>query len=361
MEQDINNVVEQMVNTYNKNQVFISRLRTINISEINNPYNSEEKLIENISFDRNFSLKAAGVDSGFVSKQLNFANITIIKEAGVFFDYQEGQLKNYKYFPNMYNLPKPYLSSSSLELEEIMWNTSISRLEKELEISSLILGQQESNLELFLFDGSIIPQYINKPTTDCPQKKKYEHLISKFLSVYKEAREKKIFLAGTIEDCRANRLFSILKDEIFNDQNLDFELFDAFVVFSLLEKNQRTGIFKYSKDPKNHPILSDFPEEIRDNLYCCYLKLSDNDYPLRLEFVYYKDFNLSLKEYTDKLIRMVSEISSFNQKYTYPSVLIEADIRSRLTLQEINLITNKILEKTKSYGFRLPRRESRVF
>ena len=361
MEQDINNIVEQMLNTYNKNQVFISRLRSLNISEVANPYNPEEKLIENILYERNFSLKVAGVDSGFVSKQLNFANITIIKESGVFFDYQDGELKDYKYFPNMYNLPKPYLSSSSLELEEIMWNTSISRLEKELQISSLILGQCNNAPNLLLFDGSIIPQYINKPTRDCPQKKKYEYLLSRFLFVYKEAREKKIFLAGAIEDSRANRFFSVLKEEIFNDQNFDFELFDAFLVFSLLSKNQRTGVFKYSKDPKSHPILSDFPEEIRDNLYCCYLKLSDNDYPLRLEFVYYKEFGLSLKDYTEKLVKMVSEISSFNPKYTYPSVLIEADIRSRLTLQEIDLITNKILEKTKSYGFRFPRRESRVF
>jgi len=359
MEQDINNIIEQMVNGYNKNQVFISRLKTFNVSSKINPYNSEEKLIEPITIEENFSLKAAGVDSGFVSKQLNFANITIIKESGVFFDYQDGELKDYKYFPNMYNLPKPYLSSSSLELEEIMWNTSISRLEKELEVSSLILGQTKPNIHLF--DGSLVPQYINKPTKDCPQKKKYEHLISRFLSVYKETKEKNIFLVGCIEDCRANRFFSILKTEIFNDQEIDFELFDAFVVFSLLEKNQRTGVFKYSKDPKSHPILADFPEEIRDNLYCCYLKLSDNDYPLRIEFVYYKDFGLSLKEYTDKIVTMISNISAFNPKYTYPSVLIEADIRSRLTLQEIDLITNKILEKTRSYGFRLPRRESRVF
>ena len=163
----------------------------------------------------------------------------------------------------------------------------------------------------------------------------------------KKQERKRIFLAGAIEYSRANRFFSVLKEEIFNDQNFDFELFDDFLVFSLLSKNQRTGVFKYSKDPKSHPILSDFPEEIRDNLYCCYLKLSDNDYPLRLEFVYYKEFGLSLKDYTEKLVKMVSEISSFNPKYTYPSVLIEADIRSRLTLQEIDLITNKILEKTK--------------
>lgn len=359
MDQNINNIIDQMVNGYNKNQVFISKLKNLNISKINNPYNPEEKLIEPISLEKIFSLKVSGVDSGFVSKQLNFANITIIKEAGIFFEYENGELKDYKYFPHMYNLPKPHLSSSSLEIEEIMWNTSISRLDKEISLSTLILGQE--SLSLSLLDGSIIPQYINKPTKDCPQKKKYDSLLLSFFSLYNLSKKNNVFLAGCIEDSRANRFFSILKNEIFNDLSFDFELFDSFVVFSLLEKNQRTGVFKYSKDPKNHPILSDFPEEIRDNLYCCYLKLSKDDYPLRIEFVYFKEFGLSLKQYTDKLVTMISNISFYNPKYTYPSVLVEADLRSRLSLQEIDLITNKILEKTRSYGFRFPRRESRLF
>jgi len=359
MEQDINNIIEQMVACYNKNQVFISRLKALNVSSKVNPYNPEEKLIEPIAREENFSLSVSGADSGFVSKQLNFANITIIKEAGVLFNYKDGALKDYKYFPKMYNLPKPYLSSSSLEIEEIMWNTSISRLEREIEISTLILGQ--SSPALHLLDGSLIPQYINKPTRDCPQRKKYENLLSMFLGLYEKARQKNIYLVGSVEDSRANRFFSILKNEIFPSENLDFELFDSFVVFSLLSKNQRTGVFKYSKEPKSHPILSDFPEQVRENLYCCYLKLSDHDYPLRIEFVYYKEFGLTLKEYTDAIVKMIANISSFNPRYTYPSVLIESDIRSRLTPQEVDLITNKILEKTRSYGFRLPRRESRIF
>lgn len=359
MEQNINNIIEQMVNGYNKNQVFISRLKSLNISDVKNPYNPEEKLIEPISLEKNFSLKVSGVDSGFVSKQLNFANITIIKEAGIFFYYENSELKDYKYFPYMYNLPKPYLSSSSLEIEEIMWNTSISRLDIEISLTAQILGQTPPSLSLL--DGSIIPQYINKPTKDCPQKKKYDSLLQNFFSLYDLSKEKKVFLAGCIEDSRANRFFSILKNEIFNDVSFNFELFDSFVVFSLLEKNQRTGVFRYSKDPKSHPVLCDFPEEIRENLYCCYLKLSDNDYPLRVEFIYFKEFGLSLKEYTDKLVTMISNISFFNPKYTYPSVLVEADMRSRLTIQEVDLITNKILEKTRNYGFRFPRRESRVF
>jgi len=359
MSQEIYDIVDQMVTGYNRNQAFISRLKTFDIASQINPYNQEEKLIEEITIDKKINLKVGGVDSGFVSKQLNFANITIIKDYGVYFEYHNGELKDYKYFPSMYNLPKPYLSSSSLELEEIMWNTSISRLEKELDATSLILGQ--TTPQLLLLDGSIIPQYINKPTKDCPQKKKYTHLISKFQHLYQEVRERKIFLAGCIEDCRASRFFTILKDEVFQEKAIDFELFDSFLVFSIIDENQRTGIFKYSKDSKNHPILSDFPEDIRDNLYCCYLKLSNQDYPLRIEFIYFKDFGMSLKDYTEELVKMISSISSFNKTYTYPSVLVEADIRSRLTLQEVDLITNKILEKTRSYGFRLPRRESRIF
>jgi len=90
-------------------------------------------------------------------------------------------------------------------------------------------------------------------------------------------------------------------------------------------------------------------------------KLSDYDYPLRIEFIYFKEFGLSLFEYTNKIIDMISSISYFNKTYTYPAPLVEADIRSRLKLDEIDLVTKNILEKTKAYGFNVPRRENRMF
>lgn len=363
--EDINNtdrIIEVMLNGLKKNNNIIDLLKKIDLSNISNPYNTEEKIINPISIGKiNFS--ACGVDSGFATKQLNFANITIVKEVGVFFKYLDDQLVDHKYYPKIYNQAKPYLSSSSLELEEILWSSGILRLNKELDLSKKIMDLE--NVNLSLMDGSIIPQYINKPTKECKEREEYNKLIQKFIDLYTLSKQKKIFLVGCIEDCRANRFFKILKEEI--DQTKEFlenssgELFDSFTVFSLFPLNYRTGVFKYSKEPESHPVLCDFPKEFSDNLYVTYLKLSDVDYPLRIEFIYFKEFGYSLKEYTDKIVEMVSALSTFNKNYIYPTVLVESDIRSRLTIIEIDQIMSKILEKTKNFGFRNQRRESRLF
>lgn len=358
----VDQIIEVMLNGLNKNNKIIDKLKAVDLSKITNPYNLEEKLINPIEIGSlDFSVSA--VDSGFVSKQLNFANITIVKEVGVYFKYVDNNLTDHKYFPKIYNQAKPYLSSSSLELEEILWNSSTLRLNKELDLTKKII--ESKDLLISLIDGSIIPQYINKPTKDCKERIEYDKLILKFMELYELSKQKKIFLVGCIEDCRANRFFNILKEEIDETKSLlddsSNELFDLFTVFSLCPINYRTGVFKYSKEPESHPVLCDFLNEYSDNLYVTYLKLSDVDYPLRIEFIYFKDFGYSLKEYTDKIVSMISALCSFNKNYIYPTALIEADIRSRLTIIEIDQIMTKILEKTKNFGFRNQRRESRLF
>jgi len=356
---NLSNIVNLMVNNYNKNLEVIKLIKQNNFKEIINPYNLEEKIINEIKFPEKQNLSFAGVDSGFVNKQLNFANITIIKEMGVRFDYKDSKLNKTTYFPKAYNLPKPYLTTSALELEEIVWNTSILRLNKEIGVATDIVAQTPS-VNFMLLDGSIIPQYVSKPASDSKLLKIYNDLLEKFINLYNLSKKNKVYLVGCIEDSRADKFFNFLKEKVIQKQ-IKNDIYDPFLVFSLLEKNQRTCVVKYTDNAKEHPVLKDFPKEIVDNLYICYLKLSDDDYPLRLEFIYFKEFGLSLKEYTDYLVSNISSISNFNKRYIYPAPVIEADLRSRLKLQEIESITVSILEKTKKYGFRLPRRESRIF
>jgi len=351
-------IVNLMINNYEKNQLTIKYLKKNNFKEINNPYNNLEKVITSIEIIKEQNCSFIGVDSGFVNKQLNFANITIIKEVGVIFNYKDSKLQKATYFPKAYNLAKPYITTSALEIEEIVWNTSILRLEKEIGLSSEII--KKSNSDFCLIDGSIIPQYISKPSKESKLLASYNSLITNFVSIYNLCKEKKVYLVGCIEDSRANRFFKFLEDKIIKEK-LTNELYDPFLVFSLLSKNERTCVVKYSDNFKEHPILKDFPKEISDNLYILYIKLSEDDFPLRLEFIYFESFGLSLKEYTEYIVSNISSISNLNKRYIYPSPLIEADLRSRLRLDEIDSITNTILEKTRRFGFRIPRRESRIF
>lgn len=353
------NIISLILKTHERNQKIVSIFKKNNLFINQSPYNKEEKIVNPITIEKNQNLSFSGVDSGFVNKQFNFANLIIIKEAGAVFNYKESKLSSVKYFPKTYNLPKPYLTTSSLEVEEIIWNTSILRLKKELSLSKEII-EKTKKLDFMLMDGSIIPQYLSKPSRDSKFFKDYSSLIDLFISLYNISKERKIFLIGCIEDSRADRFFNILKNNFIKD-NIEYNLSDSFLVFSLLSKNQRTCVFKYAEDLKEHPILKDFPREIYENLYVCYLKLSEEDYPLRIEFIYFKEFGLSLKEYTDFIVSNISSVSSFNKRYVYPAPLIESDLQSRLKVQEIDLIVRNVLEKTKKVGLRLPRRESRAF
>jgi len=352
-------IVKTLLKVYDRNQKTVSIFKTKNYAQLSNPYNLYEHIINPIFIEKKQNLSFAGVDSGFVNKQFNFANLIIIKEAGCIFNYKDSKLSSVKYFPKVYNLAKPYLATGSLEIEEIIWNTSILRLKKELSLSLNIIEKNPS-VDFMLIDGSIIPQYISKPTKESVFYKDYFELLGLFNSLYSISKKNKTFLVGCIEDSRGDRFFNFLKNNFFKD-GIDFSLSDSFLVFSLLSKNQRTCVFKYSDSLNEHPVLKDFNSDIYNNLYVCYLKLSEDDFPLRIEFIYFKEFGLSLKEYTDFIVSNIASVSSFNKRYVYPAPLIDADLQSRLKLQEIELIVQSILEKTKKMGFRLPRRESRLF
>ena len=358
---EILEIVELIEKTTKRNQVIVNEIKKTNLRKKENPFNKEEMIIEKINLLSSNNLKIAGVDSGFCSKALNFGSITIIKEVGVIFSYKDNKLSSTKYFPLAYNLAKPYLTTSALEIEEVLYNTSILRLNKELSLSTEILGQSKQDLDFLLLDGSIIPQYITRPGKESKLYDDYNYLLNKFFNLYDLAREKKVFLVGVIEDCRADRFFNFINDEEIIEKKVDNIIYDSNLISSLLLKGERTGIMLYSKKAKDHPILRDFPEDITKNLYVVYLKLSDFDYPLRLEFIYFPEYGLSLKEYTERIVSTLSCVSSHNKQYVYPAPLVEADIRSRLKENEIDRIMTNIFERTKIFGLRGQRREGRMF
>ncbi|MEI8364629.1 MAG: DNA double-strand break repair nuclease NurA [archaeon] len=360
---EILEIVELIEKTTKRNQVIVNEIKKTDLRKKKNPYNQEEMIIEKINPLPSNNLKIAGVDSGFCSKALNFGSITIIKEVGVIFSYKDNKLSSTKYFPLAYNLAKPYLTTSALEIEEVLYNTSILRLNKELSLASEILGHSKTktDLDFLLLDGSIIPQYITRPGKESKLYDDYNYLLNKFFNLYDLARERKVFLVGVIEDCRADRFFNFINNEEIIEKKVDNVIYDSNLISSLLLKGERTGIMLYSKKSKDHPILRDFPEDITKNLYVVYLKVSDFDYPLRLEFIYFPEYGLSLKEYTEKIVSTLSLVSSHNKQYVYPAPLVEADIRSRLKENEIERIMTNIFERTKIFGLRGQRREGRMF
>lgn len=315
-----------------------------------------EKFVE-ISKKAPFSALVAGVDSGFVSKRMSFLDLILIRTSGVIFEYDNSVLKKAEYFPEINIMPQPILLKNGLEKDEEQQSVSLERLKKEVELSIEIIEKYKP--KYFFIDGSIVPQYQDKPRTDSFLSSDYNSIISLFEKLYSVAQKNSTILISTIEDSRGNRFKQILNDYLIS-KNIKVDLSnstDSSLLDYFLLKGERTFSFSYTKSISQHPVLKDYSLEWSKSIYAFYIKPSEFDKPLRVEFVC-GDVS-KLKELSGEISSIVYALSSLYKEYAYPSILIEADMRARLNERDINLVYEKLIDKLGPKM--LMRRNSRPF
>ncbi len=286
-------------------------------------------------FPKEISSKIAGIDSGFVSKKISMMDLVLIRTAGVIFEYENSILKKADYFPAPVLLPEPVLLKNFLEKDEEQQSISLQRLRKELDLSIKIICEQKPDY-LFI-DGSIIPQYQDKPRDNSSINKEYTSIIDLFQKLYSVADENSCTLISVVEDSRGRRFNSVVED--FTGINLKNSS-DSFTVNYFLSKGERTFFFPYSSEIEKHAVLNDYNKKWSENIFVFYLKASNEDFPLRVEFISNKPF-----EKVDDIASIVFSLSSIDKNYSYPSVLIEADLRARLNDDDISMVYNKLIDK----------------
>jgi hypothetical protein len=334
-------------------------LRDENLSTIGSKELHEEKLLYNVK-KAPLDFSVGGVDSGFVDKKLPSLDLVLVRSVGVLFVYEKNLIKDAKYLPGYYQFPLPHLTNHSLELDEFNCSKSLIRLKEEVNSAKQLIKSYKPKY-LFL-DGSIIPQYQDKPRQDSSINDLYHSIIREFQELYEEAEKNNVVLIGCVEDSRGSRFRSILQEEVLPNkkviapEKLDF-MFDSGLLDHLLAVGERTFSFSYTKNISQHPILNDFDKKWSESIYSFYLKPAHYDRPLRVEFI--KSGKLS--EQVDEISSVVYALSCLHREYAYPSILIEADLRARLKPEEIDIVYNKILDKIgKNIRMKL-RRDSRPF
>ncbi|GEM_PF-196985 len=302
-----------------------------------------------------------GVDSGFVVKSLHSVDIVLVRAMGVLFSFQEGVLAHAEYAPGFFQFPKPFLFGASLlDLHELEQSKSLIRLREEINLARELIESKKPSF--CLLDGSLVPQYADKPPKDSNLTSEYHHLLSAFASLYESATRNNCELVGCVEDSRGNRFRSILSDELLPRfkralSALD-SVSDSVLLQYVLRKNERSMAFSYSRRVSEHPILNDLGKW-GEEIFACYIKPSDLDRPLRIEFLHSASEPISA--HANRVASVVSALSGLHREYAYPSVLIEADLRARLRPEEVDLVFNKIRDKlTRSVAMPL-RRNSRPF
>ncbi len=302
----------------------------------------------------------AGVDSGFVAKRLASIDLVLVRAMGVCFNYKDGKLEDASYYPGYFQFPEPHLSNSALEEDEAEQSKSLMRLKEEVRASKKMI---EEHVPKYLFiDGSIVPQYQDKPRKESRLTDNYVGIIKEFESLYELAEKNGTTLIATVEDSRGSRFRQIIQDEILeNEKILEPEklegMFDSSLSDYFLGVNERTSAFTYTKNIRQHPVLQDFSSSWSENIYGLYVKPSAYDRPLRVEFI-------SKKNISDEAAEVASvalALSSFHREYAYPSVLIEADLHAKLKPDEIEIVYNKIMDKLGNSVKLKMRRDNRPF
>jgi hypothetical protein len=365
--ENINNVIKEAVSSIQrldaKRSSFAKKIFPFLKKDLAS-FSSEELLEEKIVFSVKkipLDCKVAGVDSGFVSKEFLALDLTLVRGVGVVFDYKDNKVAKANYYPNFFSFPTPYLSNRALELDEFACSKSIRRLLVEIGIAKQII---ETHKPQFCFlDGSIVPQYPDKPRSDSTIKDFYHELIGAFQDLYKTAEKNNCILIGCVEDSRGSRFRSILQEEILAKENIvskDLDdCYDSILLDYLLKEGERSMAFKYSPDIQKHPVLMDFDKKFAEQVHAFYIKPVSLDRPMRIEFLHNSQNDFS--EFVNQIAGIAYSLSCLHREYAYPSILIEADLHARLKPEEIETVYQKILDKLgRSVNIRM-RRSNRPF
>ena len=342
MEEVIEKAAEQINRMQHYQKEVQSRIKSLRNAKCDR---LEERLCIEVA-KKELDCKVAAVDSGFVVKSFYSVDLLLVKAKAAVFEYGNNVLKKAQFWPELEVMPKPILLGHSLERDELNAARSLYRLKEEIGLAKHVLERFKP--DVLLLDGSIVPQQADKPRNDSELRSLYKSLILDFEELYRTAEERNCLLVGVIEDSRGARFKRII-EESFGITLNGFS--DVSLANVLLNKNERTAVFNYSSEGEKHYVLSDFSEEWRNRIFAFYLKPSEIDLPIRVEFI---------ANEPNKIASIILSLSSFHKEYAYPSVLIEADMRSRVNNQEIEMVLEGLTKRIKG-EFTLMRRERRPF
>lgn len=277
----------------------------------------------------------AGVDGGLVRQELHGIDVILVRAVAALFTYQDGRLDVNRYHPSATPQPRVEYSTRSMARHDVDRLSSLYRLREEVQRAGDVA---ENGLDLLLMDGSILPQYPDKPSRDSDMLDEYEQVMAAYISLYERAVENDVLLAGVVEDTRSSTLCTVMQDNGVSEPVLE-SCRDSHFLHYLLETGERTLVMEYAHN-EHHPILSDLSGH-GDHIYSFYLKPVKHDRPIRID-IYAPD---NVVETAETVASHVYALSGAHQAYGIPSVLIEADKRAKIKQHEISLALDRIQSK----------------
>ncbi len=306
------------------------------IRDIAEQFRKDKELYSTVGIGK-IDYSVCAVDGGLLAERLHGSDIMMGKAVAVLFEYGESRLSACRYLPQKF---PPAVLDARLGLDEHESQVYSSLFRLRMEIKTAIDAVKKFSPDVLLFDGSLLPLPNDMPAKDSVIFPEYNKALALYAELY-ETCKGNCNLIGVIKDTRSRRLVSELgiKEEAVSD---------SYFTNFLLRKSERTRIFPYAKeDTPATKELKKFGE-----VYCFYIKPSDSDLPLRIEFV--KDGN------ENKVPEIINSLSSISENYAYPAALIEADLCAAMDPVEMEKVKRE-LSALLGTSFRPLRRSSRPF
>jgi hypothetical protein len=277
-----------------------------------------------------------GVDGGLAKRPYHSLDLILTRAVGAIFDYQDGKLLSVGYCPSTNVTPKLRMIHDASE-SDFQYIACFERLNTEIETLKKCL---DMNPTLLLADGSLVPHPSDQPKKGSRVYDEYKKLIDNYKSLYRKASG--FLLAGVVEDSRSSTFSEYISQKVLGRiksrkveelKKVLAHTRDTNLLFHVLNTGERSFIMRMS----HNKDLADYGR----NLYLFYLKTTEYDRPVRVEFYAPGD---PIKM-ADEIAGLVYSVSCQNQEYGLPPVLIEADSRAKIREGELDVIHSHIVDK----------------
>ena len=283
----------------------------------------------------NFSV--CGVDGGIIKKQYSGVDVVLSRAAASLFYFSGGKLDKSMTLPRNLVSPDVQYIESPLDVRSFNLSSSFIRLHKEVSIAIKALEEEP---DMLLLDGSIVPQYAERPEKGSEARKFYDELIDKYETLFEKVISGNVLLGGVIEDSRSKRYCEELAKQDFIPEDMINVLEntrDTNMLEYLMEKGQRTGVMRYAKEYEKHVVLNDIGEKGK-RVKNFYLKTAKDASPIRIDFLGLDDPIETAEKLSEKLV----PLCSYSSTYGIPSVIVEADQRAKLSEQDLKRFESRL-------------------
>ena len=316
-------------------------------------------------------LKITGIDGGLVRRRFRSMDLVLTRGIAVLFQFGPEEGPIVEFYPDPFPEPKirpMMLTLSGNELEQL---SSLERVATELRVALSIL--EEFHSDLILIDGSLFYHPRDRPQSGSIVYEKFQEVLSLYKQLYNKARKKGTVLVGIVKDSRSGRLTSFLGDilpHIIRDpavfelmQGVDYRWLlkisrDCDILDTFLEEGERSFIFSYSSELQtNSNSISDDLTKWASSIWVTYLKTARDDLPLRIEFL--SDGTKENIWKLDRALAAILPLSWQHPEYGIPTPILEADARAKITMNETQLIIDRLMALSGLTYTTLEKRRSR--